>query len=195
MAPPKKTSPVDDGAAACEVLEDLPPLEPLPWKNRSQYQALKKALFAQLAPTTLLQRATVQRIFEIHWEQYRSKVLRRDLNVAGYRKGVVHFLTHDFMLAIPKEDASALADNLTGGDRELQAQALAYLSNRGVSQEDIRAWAYLQHMQATEALERRSDRQDARRRALMQEYEEMKKLDQLSRIPDADADFTHDHGD
>jgi hypothetical protein len=163
----------------------------LPWEDRSQLEALRAAILADLKPTSIHLLALAERIVSCHWEQFRTQKLTANVAVSGYRKAVLHLVQSppktgvlDFSFG-PDKTMLDLANALTGKDPAARQEAVEELEARGIHEADIHAHAYLQDFNAIEALERRPAKHDARLRALMQDYRALQELNALDSIPDA----------
>jgi hypothetical protein len=174
-----------------EQLDLVPAPALLPWEDRSQFEALRAAILADLKPTSIHQLALAARIVACHWEQFRGQKLTVDVMVSGYRKAALHHLQNPpnagvfDMSLVPDRTMLDLADALTGTDRNKRQEALDELDARGIHEPDIHARAYLQDFAALEALDRRPAKQDARLRSLMQDYRALQELDRFDGVPDA----------
>ena len=171
-----------------ELLDMIPKPEPLPWEDTGLHAALRAAVFAQLKPQTPHQLAVASQIFTCLWDQYRHEHLARALDLASYRKAALSLL-HDqkdvVELLLPDEKNKDLVAQLLGKDAAARQAALAQIAAKGITEADILAKAYLDHFQEAEALARRPTRLDERRRALMEEYQDLKAQQALEAVPDA----------
>ncbi|MDF0601560.1 hypothetical protein P1J78_12515 [Psychromarinibacter sp. C21-152] len=180
-------SPKDHGPKA-ELLALIPRVQPLPGEDGAQLEALRKAIMAQLEPTLPLQVALVERIVECHWDHFRSLTLTRDLEIANRRKAVLGLLSSNGTTVVPEQEHLGLAEAAVSENSAARKSAMITLEVKyRISESDIRAQAYLDHMTAMEAMERRPMRNDQRLRDLMKYYWDLKQADTLDQVPDAEV--------
>lgn len=174
-----------------ELSNLLPSVSARPWEDAEQYEALRRAVLDQLKPSTLHEKSIALRIAEVHWDHYRSQELARDVWVTAYRKATIELLNGAMGCVgpglFPDPRLAATARDLVSSDPAARNKALQELESRGVSEAQIRAEAYLSHMSAIETLEKRPTRLDERRRALMKEFEDLKMINKLDQVPDAEV--------
>ncbi|SDL97317.1 hypothetical protein [Aliiruegeria lutimaris] len=186
MAAPKKVPLKGTKPQDSRVMEFLPSPKVYPWEDSAQYEALQDAVVTHLVPSTPHEHVLARRIAAAHWEQWRSEQLSQDVFMSACRKAALELLNEQPGVIFPDDKTMRLADDILGSDKALRATALNELAGKGITEEQIRAQAYLEHFQAIEALERRPWRDDERRRALMREYAALKASNQLDHVPDAE---------
>lgn len=182
---------VDPETSPADVMDLLPETSLAPWEDHGQFAALEAALIAEMKPKTLHERSIVRRLAECHWDHSRSRTLSSDVAKANYRAAALQALmTENGLLAKPLFADQAmleLVDGLLASDTAVRTTALEALAKCAISESDIRARAYLDHFHAVEALERRPVRLDERRRALMKEYDDVRSLNALKAVAEAEV--------
>ena len=179
-----------------ELVDLLPASEVMPWENAAEYDALEAALVADLKPKTAHELAIARRIAALDWEYYRGASLIRDVFSACVRKVAYAMLGEggmDFLRMGHDAADFKIASALVGDDDEARDQAIATLDNKGISLADIRARAFLEHVQELEALERRPERNEARRRKLLQDILGLQAVRDRGTVGDAEIVPGHDH--
>lgn len=183
----KHTKPEELKKLDAELMDLVPVVEPDPWEDPESFDALKSAVFAELNPETVYERAVATEIFACIWDAFRSRVLAKDLRVACYRKSALQLVLMEGFQALPDKGALDAVGALLGADKSARAAAKKKLKQMGITEADIVAKAYIDHFHETEALARRPFRFDERRRALMKEYAELKARREQAAIEDAEV--------
>ena len=172
-----------------ELLDLMPPFEVLPWEDASQYEALKMALLEDLKPGTAHELSIVRRLAALDWEYFRGATLCRDVFSSCVRKTALRVLLESggmFAQLIPEAADIGTAGALVGEDEKARASAIARLEAKGVSLEDVRARAFLDHVREFEMLERRPERNEERRRKLLRDLAALQQSRALQEIEDAE---------
>ena len=179
-----------------ELVDLLPVYEVMPWENAEQYEALEAALVGDLKPKTAHELVIARRIAALDWEYYRGASLLRDVFSACVQKVACKMLDDARMNLVsfgPLPADIECAGALVGGDDEARAKAIATLEDNGISLAEIRARAFLQHVHEFEALERRPERNEARRRKLLQDLIGLQAVRDRGQIEDAEIIPGNDH--
>lgn len=174
-----------------DILDLVPSLKLHPWESAEDFQALEQRLIAEFAPGTALELSIVKRLAANEWEQHRSDTLRADITCACLRKGALAAMMGDNLRTLPNPEERDLADALVGDDTSLRRSARDALDAAGISVADLSAQAYLQFFREFDALERRGDVFDRRRRDLLEDLRVLQKRRQDAAIEDAELVATH----
>ena len=137
-----------------------------------------------------------RRIAALDWEYYRGVSLLRDVFSACVQKVACKMLDDarmDFLSFSPVPADIECAGALVGQDDEARAKAIATLEDNGISLAEIRARAFLQHVHEFEALERRPERNETRRRKLLHDLIGLQTLRDQGQIEDAEIILGNDH--
>jgi hypothetical protein len=190
---PKHLRPTGIPAALVDL---LPVYEVMPWENAEEYEALETALVGDLKPKTAHELVIARRIAALDWEYYRGASLLRDVFSACVQKVACKMLNEgkmDLISLFPQPANIECAGALVGEDDEARAKAIATLGDNGISLPEIRAQAFLQHVHEFEALERRPERNEARRRKLLQDLIGLQAVREQGKIEDAEIIPGNDH--
>ena len=186
---PKNISRAPSVQSPQELLEDILSPQLLPDESADSYEALRAALFADLAPVTASEHLLADQLVALEWETLRHRRLFASLLTAEFRRQAVDvfeprsgsLISSDFRSGGAKELARALVSQ-DGGRRET---ALAALAEREITAEEIMAKAYQALARDLEPHERHIAESEVRRRRLREDYDRLKAAN-ARRIQDAE---------
>lgn len=163
--------------AEAEEIRDLSPGPMLfPDEDPATYEALRQALFADLAPSTAYERVLARNIVTLEWEAIRHRRIRHSLIRAKIRDlatGVFANGSFDGAL-FADEEHTHLGRALVSMDPDRVAEAMAALEERKVSVDEILAEAYCRVSGMVELHERKLAEIEVRRRRLREDYDRLK---------------------
>lgn len=153
-----------DWRSLCSYLHDLEPAE--------AFQALEKALQAELAPADALEQLWCDDVVSLAWESHRLRRVKRFLMEASVRSDIVAALEarypdDTFRLSFQQSPAEALAKEYWRGEKLAQQKVEEVLNSRIITKEESLLSGYLAALDQMSFLDKMIESSDKRRDAVI----------------------------
>jgi hypothetical protein len=161
-----------------DLLQEICAPHILPDERAETFDALRQALFSDLAPATPYEHLLAEQLVALEWEALRHRRMRdsllrakcRELAVTAFDNREPHPIL-GFGLTEPDEEARHRAFDLVSQDPHRREAALAELSEREITVEELMAGAYQRLAKDLEPHERQIAEIESRRRKLREDYD------------------------